>query len=83
MKANKIVVFKQYAHKVVITNYPDMSAVKPSPQQKDQRQKFKKAVAYAQNILQNETLKKAYQKKIKNNQTVYHFAIREYFMLHP
>ena len=83
MKTNRVFVLKQYAHKVVITSYPDMSRVKASPQQKEQRQKFKQAITYAQSILQNATLKKAYQKKLKNKQSVYHFAIQEYFDQHP
>ncbi|OIQ92864.1 hypothetical protein GALL_251590 [mine drainage metagenome] len=74
----KQVAVKQYAHAIVITKFPDMRHVKPSKEQKAKRQKFKEAVAYAQNIVNNPQLKTAYLQKLKPKQTVYHFALKEY-----
>lgn len=74
----KEMVVKQYAHGKVITKFPDMSNIVPSKQQKQERSKFKEAVAYAQVILQDPEKKAAYQKKIAPGQTVYHFALKEY-----
>jgi hypothetical protein len=46
----KQLVFKQYGDKTVVTQYPDMSRIKPSALQKQKRSIFKDAVAYAKNI---------------------------------
>jgi hypothetical protein len=72
-------VFKQYGDKTVITQYPDMSRVKPSIKQKNSRNLFKDAVVYAKNINRNPALKKKYLKKVKPGESVYHYAIKEYF----
>jgi len=74
----KQVVFKQYGDKTVITQYPDMSRVKPSALQKRKRNIFKEAVAYAKNISRNPDLKKKYLKKTKQGESVYHYALKEY-----
>lgn len=74
----KQVAVKQYAHTILVTKFPDMSHIKPSQQQKEKRQKFKEAVAYAQSIINNPPLKAAYRQKLKPKQTVYHFALQEY-----
>ncbi len=59
----KQLVFKQYRDKIVISKYPDMDGVKPSRKQKNGRNLFKEAVAYAQKIIRNRELKNI-QKKI-------------------
>jgi hypothetical protein len=75
----KQLVFKQYGDKIIVTAYPDMSRVKPSKLQKVYRNKFKEAVAYAKNINRNAALKKEYSKKVKPGESVYHYALKEYF----
>ena len=79
--AGKLMVIKQYKHIVVVTKYPDMSKVKPTQKQKEKRRKFSEAVAFAQSILKDEALKKAYLQKLSGKQTVYHFALKEYLLL--
>lgn len=75
-------VFKQYKDKTVVTLYPDMSKVKPSAKQKEGRNVFAEAVAYAKGI-NNDPVKKAeYQKKVKAGKKVYHFAMKEYLAQH-
>jgi hypothetical protein len=74
----KQLVFKQYGDKTVVTQYPDMSRVKPSALQKQKRNIFKDAVAYAKNITYDPALKKKYLKKVKVGESVYHYALKEY-----
>lgn len=74
------VVFKRYGKKTVVSRYPDMSNVKPSKKQKKEQNHFAEAVAYAQSI-NNDPIKKAiYAKKVKQGQTVFNFAIREFLL---
>ena len=75
----KELVFKQYADKVVITQYPDMSNVKPSTRQKEQREKMKEANAYARTVLSNPELKAVYEQNLQKGESVYRKAIKEYF----
>ena len=77
----KQLVFKKYGDKIVVTQYPDMSRIKPSPLQKHKRAIFKEAVAYAKNINRNPVLKKEYLQKVKRGESVYHFALKEYLNL--
>lgn len=74
----KQLVFKQYKDKTVVTSYPDMSKVKPSEQQKKGRKLFAEAVAYAKAISRNAEQKAEYQKRVKPNESVYHYALKEY-----
>jgi hypothetical protein len=74
----KQIVIKQYGKKTVITAYPNMSGIKPSTLQKQKRNKFSEAVAYARRIIDNPALKAAYAKKLKKGQRVYNAAIREF-----
>ena len=75
----KQLVFKQYGKKTVVSRYPDMSNITPSSLQKEKRSRFKEAVAYAQAINNDAVMKAVYAKKVKKGQTVYHYAIKEYF----
>jgi hypothetical protein len=75
----KEIVFKQYADKVVVSKYPDMSRIKPSELQKLYRQRLKEATAYAQTILRNADLRAAFEKTLKPGETVYHKAKKAYF----
>jgi hypothetical protein len=78
----KQLVFKHYSDRTVISQYPDMSGVKPSRKQKITRNLFKEAVAYAKKIIRNRELKKKYLEKVQPGQSVYHYAVREYMKEH-
>ncbi len=78
----KQLVFKKYGDKTVVTGYPDMSNVKPSEGQKEGRKRFAEAVAYAKAISRNPEQKVEYQKRVKPNESVYHFALKEYLAKH-
>ena len=75
----KQIVVKQYGNKTVITKYPDMGGIKPSKPQKKLRSRFADAVTYARAIINDPAKKAAYAMKIKKGQTVYHYAIKEYY----
>lgn len=75
-------VFKQYKGKTVVTAYPDMSNVKPSEKQKEGQNLFAKAVAYAKEIRYNPVKKAEYEKKVKEGESVYRFALKEYLAQH-
>jgi|APGre2960657404_1045060.scaffolds.fasta_scaffold42811_1 hypothetical protein len=76
----KQIVIKQYKYKTktVIAAYSSPGNNKPSRLQSLYQKDFAKAVKYAQAIINDPVKKKAYAKKIKTGQTVYHFAIAEY-----
>lgn len=75
----KQLVIKHYGDKTVVTAYPSMpNKKKISALQALKRNRFKDAVAYAQNIRRDLKLKEEYQKKIKPGESVYHYAIKEY-----
>lgn len=73
------IVFKQYADKVVVSVYPDMSKVKPSELQKLQRSKMKEANAYASAVRRDPELRSAYEKELKPGESVFHKAKKEFF----
>ncbi|HEU0112838.1 MAG TPA: hypothetical protein VFQ73_18325 [Flavisolibacter sp.] len=75
----KEIVFKQYADKVVVSKYPDMSKVKASELQKLSRKRMKEATAYASHINRNPELRAAFEKTLQPGQTVYREAIKAYF----
>jgi hypothetical protein len=77
-QVGKQLVFKRYGNKTVVTRYPDMSRVKPSPAQKDRRQLFAEAVAYARAINNDPVRKAAYLQTIPKGEKVYQFALKEY-----
>ena len=74
----KQLVFKMYDGMTVVSRYPDMSRVKPSMWQKESRELFKKAVAYAQAIIRNPETKEAYAAKLPKGKSVYHAALQEF-----
>lgn len=76
------ILLKQYSYGTVISKRPDRSKVKLSPLQKKTNKKFKEAVAFAKSVLQDEAKKKAYKKKLKRNQTIYHAALADYLKNH-
>jgi hypothetical protein len=74
----KQIVVKQYGKQTVITRYPDMSGIKPSPLQKLKRKKFAEAVKYAHSILRDRAKKAEYAKKLKRGARVFNAAIKEF-----
>lgn len=74
----KEIVIKQYKGKTVITAFPGRTKKKPTKLQLLYRDDFAAGVKYAQAILQDKTKRKAYEKKVKAGQSVYHYAIAEY-----
>ncbi len=74
----KQLVVKQYGNKTVVTRYPDMSRIKPTPSQVKRRKLFGKAVDFARYINNNPQQKAVYAKRVKKGQSVYHFALKEY-----
>jgi hypothetical protein len=75
----KEVVFKQYADKVVVSKYPDMSKVKASVLQKMQRSNMKEANAYVSFVKKDSKLKAYYEKALKPGESVYHKAKKDFF----
>jgi hypothetical protein len=71
------IVFKQYVDKTVITSRPRMKK-KRTTNQKANSSLFKQAVAYARSIIYDPKKKSEFAKKLKQNTSVYHAAIREY-----
>lgn len=72
----KQIVFRVRNGKTFASKYPDMSRVKPSPRQLLAKGRFAKAVAFAQNIINDPKKKAAY--KVKKGQSVFNAAIAEY-----
>jgi hypothetical protein len=77
-KLGDTIIVKQYGDKIVISNYPDMSKVKPSDLQKEKRRKFKNAVTYAKAVMDDPRRSAILKKKLKKNQTVFLAAISEF-----
>jgi len=77
-------VFKYYPKlnngkgKVVITQVPDMSRIKPSEVQKLRRSAFAEAVAYAKSIKRDPEKKAAYEKVRKPGQSLFNAALSSY-----
>jgi hypothetical protein len=77
----KEVVFKQYANRVVVSKMPDMSGIIPSNKQSARREIFQQAVHYAKSINRNPELKKAYAGKLKEGESVFNAALKEYLKM--
>jgi hypothetical protein len=75
----KEIVFKQYADKVVVSKFPDMSKVKTTKRQRQQRDLLKEANAYASAIKRDPKLRAKYEKKLKPGESVFHKAKKEFF----
>jgi hypothetical protein len=74
----KTVVVKQYAGKTVLTAYPDMHNIIPSVKQKQNRQVFAAAVAYASGINNDPVQRALFAKMLSPGTSVYHAALRYY-----
>jgi len=63
-----------------ITKLPDMSNVKWSKAQKEQRQRFKQAVAYAKAAMADPDVRKVYEKMAaKKHKRPFDMAVSDYF----
>ncbi|NJK85253.1 MAG: hypothetical protein HC906_04085 [Bacteroidales bacterium] len=78
----KQIVFKQYGDITIISAYPDMSRVKPSESQKNERKKFGSAMAYAKRILKDPSIKAAYAEKTKGLQKIHNIAVSDFIIPH-
>lgn len=74
----KEVVFKRYKDKTVVSKYPDMTKVKPSARQKQERSFFREATAFAQLINRHPQLRALYAAELLPGETVFHRVKKEY-----
>lgn len=72
-------IFKQYSYGTVVSKVPDRSNVILSEKQLASAAKFRKAVAYAKQVLKDPMRYAHYQSKLEEGRTVYHAAIADYF----
>ena len=77
---DKKIVVKQYRTGTVITKYPDMKKIIASERQRNCRDSFKEAVAFAEAINNNPEKKKEYLDKTPNGTTVFNMAIKQYML---
>lgn len=87
MEANKIqkrnskmgdIVIKKYGDKTVVSKYPDMSNIIPSGSQKEKRNRFADAVAYAKTINNSTILRNDFLKRVGMVKSVYQSALKEF-----
>ncbi len=71
-------VYKIVNGKQVVCKYPDMSHVTYNRKQKKAQRKFADAVAYAQSINNNAKKKAAFQKKLKEGESVFQAAVKKF-----
>lgn len=66
--------------KQTVMKAPDMSKVKWSKAQKDNRKRFKQAIAYARAAMADPKVSKIYEKRAaKQNKRPFHLAVSDYF----
>jgi len=75
----KEIVIKQYADKVVVSRYPDMSRVKPTERQVKQRSLMAEANAYASRVKRDPQKRAEMEKTLKPGESIYHKAKQQYF----
>ena len=74
----KELVFKRYKDKTVVSKYPDMTKVRPSPRQKNERSFFREAIKFAQLVNRIPELRALYEKELQPGESVFHKAKAEY-----
>ncbi len=72
------IVIKQYGDKTVVSKYPDMSNIIPSSSQKEKRNRFAEAVAYAKTINSSPIFRNDFLKRNGNVKSVYQSALKEF-----
>ncbi|MFN0082974.1 MAG: hypothetical protein ACKVOM_10700 [Ferruginibacter sp.] len=87
LEANKVqkrnnkmgdIVIKKYGDKTVVSKYPDMSNIIPSGSQKEKRNRFAEAVAYAKTINNSTILRNDFLKRVGAVKSVYQSALKEF-----
>ncbi|MEO8770147.1 MAG: hypothetical protein ABI402_08685 [Ferruginibacter sp.] len=73
-------VIKHYKDGAVKTKYPDMSGIIATVHQRNCRNLFKEAVAYAKTVITDLDKKTCWQKKLRKRNSVYNAAIKEYML---
>ena len=73
---SRLITFKHYNGRTIVSNYPDMSRVVYTKAQIAERFRFKLAVAYARTVIADPLKRKAYSNK--KHVSAYHVAISEY-----
>lgn len=71
-------VIKRCGDKRVITKYPDMTHICPSPKQEKWRSRFKEAVEFAKKVMTDEEQKKEIQQLTRCGKYIYTAAISYY-----
>ena len=71
-------VIKHYKWGIIKTKFPDMSGIVASAGQRQCRNIFKEAVAYAKAVIADPVLKKAWQKRLRRRNGVYNAAVTDY-----
>lgn len=75
---DKLVVVRQYSgERTVLSSYPDMSGIKPTMAQQEQRMSFKKAQKYAKEFLSIPANKAFYKERCKPGQRPHNVLISE------
>jgi len=65
---------------IIVSKAPDMSAVEWSPAQRDHRQRFKAAVAYAKAAMADPDVRAVYEKQAREkNRRPFQMAVSDYF----
>lgn len=72
------IIFKQYAYGTVVSKYPDMDGISPTPLQQVQRKLFAEANAYAKAVVRDPVRRAAYEKLLQPGQRVYNSAVQAY-----
>ncbi|HET7896100.1 MAG TPA: hypothetical protein VFL47_00470 [Flavisolibacter sp.] len=72
------IIFKHYANKIVVSKYPDMSRVKPSPLQQAYRNRMKEANAYARAVKRDPERTAAYERILQPGENVYRKAVKAF-----
>lgn len=77
---DKLVVFRNYNGKIVVSKYPDMSSRKLSPKQKKQNKRMIEANKYAQNVFGDTKKKNEAQLRLDvPSNKLYRALVKEYF----
>ena len=73
-------VIKHYGYGPIRTKFPDMSRIVASVAQRKCRDRFKKAVQYANTIMADPVLKAGVRKRIRRKHGVFNAVIKEYML---
>jgi len=71
-------IFRRWGKKTVISMVPDYSHRKWSKAQKENRKRFRNAMAYSRKTLADPEMRKYYRKRAKGMQTVWNVAVADY-----